>query len=109
MDVTELRKRLQTYDQEHLLNFWNDLKEDEKKALYQELNQLDLDYVTQSFERCVSSMEAKAEKLDDHMAPLPSKFEKSVLPTHSDFLSLRFYVKSILENVKVQKMPFLPF
>ena len=81
MDVTELRKRLQTYDQEHLLNFWNDLKEDEKKALYQELNQLDLDYVTQSFERCVSSMEAKAEKLDDHMAPLPSKFEKSVLPT----------------------------
>ena len=81
MDVTELRKRLQTYDQEHLLNFWNDLKEDEKKALYQELNQLDLDYVTQSFERCVSSMEAKAEKLDDHMAPLPSKFQKSVLPT----------------------------
>ena len=75
MDVTELRKRLQTYDQEHLLNFWNDLKEDEKKALYQELNQLDLDYVTQSFERCVSSMEAKAEKLDDHMAPLPSKFK----------------------------------
>ena len=26
-----------------------------------------------------------------------------------NFLSLRFYVKSILENVKVQEMPFLQF
>ena len=98
MDVTELRKRLQTYDQEHLLNFWNDLKEDEKKALYQELNQLDLDYVTQSFERCVSSMEAKAEKLDDHMAPLPSKFEKSVLPTLSDLQKVQRFMKIKIQN-----------
>ena len=27
----------------------------------------------------------------------------------SEFLSLRFYVKSILENVEGLKLPFLPF
>ena len=73
MDVTELRKQLQSYDQEHLLAFWEELNEDEKKSLYHELNQLDLSYVTQSFERCVNNLNAKAEKLDDRMKPVPSK------------------------------------
>ena len=36
-------------------------------------------------------------------------FAQSQCGKFSTFLSLRFYVKSILENVKVQKMSFLPF
>lgn len=73
MDVVGLRKRLQKYDQEHLLAFWDELNNQQQQELYQELTNLDLDYVTQSFERCVADVNAKAEKLDDKMEPLPSK------------------------------------
>ena len=44
MDVTGLRKQLRSYDQEHLLAFWDNLAENEKKALYQELIQLGEQY-----------------------------------------------------------------
>ena len=71
MDVEELRKQLQKYDQDHLLTFWDELNHEQKSALFKELSDLDLDYVTQSFERCVSDVNAKAEKLDDKMEPLP--------------------------------------
>ena len=73
MDLTELQERLDKYDQSHLLAHWNDLNEDEKSALFKELSELDFDYVTQSFERCVVDLNAKAEKLDDRMKPVPSK------------------------------------
>ena len=73
MDVSGLRAQLQKFDQEHLLAFWDDLSDQEKTLLYNELSQLDLEYVTQSFERCVADLNAKAEKLDDRMEPLPSK------------------------------------
>ena len=73
MDVEGLRAQLQKFDQEHLLAFWDQLSEEEQTLLYNELSQLDLEYVTQSFERCVADLNAKAEKLDDRMEPLPSK------------------------------------
>ena len=41
--------------------------------IFKELSDLDLEYVTQSFERCVVDLNAKAEKLDDRMKPVPSK------------------------------------
>ena len=65
MDVAGLRVQLQKYEQEHLLAFWDDLSEEEKTLLFNELSQLDLEYVTQSFDRCVADLNAKAEKLDD--------------------------------------------
>ena len=74
MDVAGLRKELENHDQSHLLAFWEELNSEQQAALYQELKGLDLEYVTQSFERCVTELNAKAEKLDDRMEPLPSKF-----------------------------------
>ena len=91
MDVTELRKQLQSYDQEHLLAFWEELNEDEKKSLYHELNQLDLSYVTESFERCVNNMNAKAEKLDDRMEPLPSKYNILNIGIRRDLFGIQPY------------------
>jgi hypothetical protein len=50
-DVTELRKRLQEYDQEHLVAFWDELDDLQKANLAKEVTDLDLEYVSQSFER----------------------------------------------------------
>ena len=73
MDVTALRKQLEKYDQSHLLAFWDKISENERKELYEELTTLNLEYVTDSFERCTNLANAKAEKLDDRMKPVPSK------------------------------------
>ena len=88
MDVSALRRQLQKFDQDHLLAFWDDLSDQEKSMLYNELSQLDLEYVTQSFERCVADLNAKAEKLDDRMEPLPSK-HFNIIGLFSQVIDLR--------------------
>ena len=50
------------------------LSQEQRPLLYTELSQLDLEYVTQSFDRCFADLNAKAEKLDDRMEPLPREF-----------------------------------
>ena len=71
MDVTELRKKLEKFNQEHLLTFWDELNNEQKNILFEELNQLDFNYVTESFERCTSNMNNKT-FLPGKMEPLPS-------------------------------------
>ena len=92
MDVAGLCAQLQKYDQEHLLAFWEDLSEEQRTLLYNELSQLDLEYVTQSFDRCVADLNAKAEKLDDRMEPLPSEFR-----TMATLASL-FFCSQVIEK-----------
>ena len=80
MDVSNLRASLAEFGQEHLLSYWDDLNEDEKSKLYKELSELDLCYVTQSFDRCIASVNTDgAVKLDDRMQPLPRGICGSVL------------------------------
>jgi len=81
MDVEALRQRLVQYGQEHLLEFWEELSGQEQEALFADLNGLDLDYVTQSFEKCTAAAAANGQggKLDERMEPLPSAICGSVL------------------------------
>jgi len=70
--------RLAEYGQDHLLEYWDVLDTQEKEKLSKELKNLDLDYVTQSFERCVNQVNTAGAKLDDKMAPLPKSICGSV-------------------------------
>jgi len=70
MDIDTLRSKLTAAGQEHLLQFWEELDTDEKKALYNELSELDLDEVLEYFQRTVAEMSSAGEKLDDKMQPL---------------------------------------
>ena len=79
MDLASLKQKLAKHDQEHLLSFWNDLDDAQKKALYDELNELDLDEVMEFFERTVVSQNDNAEKLDDKMSPLLSEQKGSMM------------------------------
>ena len=73
--MDELRQKLEKHHQSHLLDFWDENTEDENKILKADIDNVDLEYTTQSFERCTQAAEDKANagKLDDRMMPVPSK------------------------------------
>ena len=81
MDVAALRERLAEAEQSHVLDFWDDLSEDEKKALYEDVSGLDLAELNEDFERMSVKAESDAAggKMDDHMQPLPADQCGSVL------------------------------
>jgi UDP-N-acetylglucosamine/UDP-N-acetylgalactosamine diphosphorylase len=74
-EMDELRQKLEKYGQGHLLDFWEKITEDQQKTLKTELDNLDLEYTTQSFERCIeeANNKAKVGKVDGRMNPVPSK------------------------------------
>ena len=80
MDLPALRERLAKYEQSHVLDFWDDLSDDQKRALYDDVSGLDLAELTEDFDKmAVTSANDASEKLDDHMQPLPADQCGSVL------------------------------
>ena len=81
MDVAALRERLAEAEQSHVLDFWDDLSEDERKALYEDVAGLDLAELNEDFLRMSVKAESDAAggKMDDHMQPLPADQCGSVL------------------------------
>ena len=73
--MDELRQKLEKNGQSQLLDFWDEITEDQKELLKADIDNVDLEYATQSFERCTQAAEDKANagKLDDRMMPVPSK------------------------------------
>ena len=80
MDLKALREKLAKYEQSHLLDHWDDLSDDQKRALYDELMAFDFAELTEDFDKmAVTSANDASEKLDDHMQPLPADQCGSVL------------------------------
>jgi len=70
LDVVKLRKELQRFGQEHLLQFWDELSEDHQNELFNQLSALDLEEVQEYFKKTIAEMNHAGEKLDDRMQPL---------------------------------------
>ena len=78
MDIEALRKDLKTYDQEHLLDHWSSLNDEEKTTLYNDLTSIDYAEVTGFFKACNESSSNTAEKVDEHLQPIPQDYLGSV-------------------------------
>jgi len=105
MDVERLRLRLKEYGQCHLLEYWDVLDSTEQEKLFQELSNLDLDYVTQSFERCVNQVNSQGAKLDDKMQPLPSAICGSILKVSE--AEKKSYESLAFQQIAMGKMAIL--
>jgi len=86
MDIAALRQHLTTYNQQHLIKFWDELSDVERKTLYQELTALDLDYVTQCFKQCQEDLSQAEQSIDDLLEPLPDSDLGSVVRTDAQTL-----------------------
>ena len=71
----ELREDLATYGQEHLIQFWGTLTDDQKECLYKDLKSIDFEEVTRIFKKSEVNDGALEESL---LEPLPDDVHESV-------------------------------
>ncbi|CAH1785625.1 unnamed protein product [Owenia fusiformis] len=97
MDVEALRIKLKNHDQEQLLQFWDELNEEEKKSLYNEINAIDLGEVNTFFKDAMAHANEASEKKDDRLQPVPSDVCGSI--TRTDPKTLENYRQTGLKAI----------
>jgi len=103
--LSGLRAELARFNQEHLLEHWNDLSIDQQAELFKELSDLDLEEVNEYFQRTVREMEHTGEKLDDRMEPLDEMQCGSVLKSNER--ELAGYQNKSLDEIAMGRVGIL--
>ena len=62
-----MRTELSMYGQEHLLDHWESITEEERGLLMKELKELDFKELNEYFKRTVGELENTGQKLDDRL------------------------------------------
>lgn len=71
IDKENLVAKLKSHDQEHLVQFWEELSENEQEILYFDLIGMDVASVCSQFARAMEERETMGQKLDAQMSPIP--------------------------------------
>lgn len=69
--MENLKGKLEAHGQEHLLQYWDQLSQEERDVLEREILELDLVQLTSYYDRATSSLSAVKNKLDDKIRPIP--------------------------------------
>ena len=78
MDVEKLRRDLRETNQDHLLQHWDSLDEEEQAKFYKDLTSIDCAKINRSFDKTMN--EAKSsEKKDENLQPVPPEQVGSVM------------------------------
>ena len=78
MEVNCLKEKLQNFNQEHLLKFWDEISDQEKSALFNDILELDLPEITSYFLKAMNSLNANIENLDSKIQPIPKDIFESL-------------------------------
>ncbi|GAB0094963.1 UDP-N-acetylhexosamine pyrophosphorylase [Sergentomyia squamirostris] len=93
----KLRDHLTRYNQEHLVEFWDQLTDDERRELQEDINEFNLEEIQVIFRRANAGLQDVNEKLDDRLQPVPENLCMSVKRT--DPLLLREYESEGLREI----------
>ncbi|XP_069025052.1 UDP-N-acetylhexosamine pyrophosphorylase-like protein 1 [Embiotoca jacksoni] len=85
--VEQLRRRLESAGQRHVLQFWPELSEEERAAFLQELAQLDLQWLKEHCDGATRAAAAPPASLDRHIEPVPPEIIGGVKRSDSGCLS----------------------
>ncbi|CRL07311.1 CLUMA_CG020290, isoform A [Clunio marinus] len=83
-----LKETLSRYGQEHLLRFWEELSDIERKQLISDIQELNLEEVQSFFMRATASIDESSAKLDDRLKPVPETTFMSISRTNKDQLKI---------------------
>lgn len=89
MTVSEvLRQKLEAFGQQHLIDFWLEISDDQRNQLKQQIEELDFAELKSFFERVTQNKndDSSNEKLDDKMRPLEDSQFVSVHRSPADLL-----------------------
>uniref|UniRef100_A0A336K9K8 UDP-N-acetylglucosamine diphosphorylase n=1 Tax=Culicoides sonorensis TaxID=179676 RepID=A0A336K9K8_CULSO len=105
--IESLRERLRVHGQEHLLQFWDELSNDEKKHLVEDIQELNLEEVQSFFKRATQSLTGtgNGEKLDDRLEPIPESKYMSISRTSEEKLDM--YRREGLKHISDGKVGVL--
>lgn len=85
-NYADLQEKLARHGQEHLLRFWDDLSEDERKHLVADIEEINLEEVCTFFKR--ANAQESGEKLDDKLLPVPESQYMSINRTSAEKLKI---------------------
>jgi len=73
------REELGRFNQSHVLQFWNELTEEQKTILCSEIKEVNVAEVCSYFQRAMENLNRDQSKLDDRMEPIPPELYGGVL------------------------------
>lgn len=97
-DVVELRATLAKYNQEHLVQFWSELSDEQRRSLLTDLEHIDFAELDEYYKRVAGSLESTSLLFEDScMQPVPDDLKGSYLNATPD--ELRMYEKIGLDAI----------
>ncbi|XP_064634295.1 UDP-N-acetylhexosamine pyrophosphorylase-like isoform X2 [Lineus longissimus] len=85
MDYEQLKTKLKSFGQEHLLEWWSSLPESEQKELYADLCDINFAQVDRYFKRCNNQLNT-TQKVDENIEPVPKNLCGSISRTEKETL-----------------------
>ncbi|XP_030755882.1 UDP-N-acetylhexosamine pyrophosphorylase-like protein 1 [Sitophilus oryzae] len=95
--LDQLKDELNSASQEHVLQFWSELDDQERDAFWKQLSTVNFKNSNHLFERAQRSLATDTEKLDERMEPIPSEHFASQLSV--DEAELERYENAALEEI----------
>ncbi|XP_012227472.1 UDP-N-acetylhexosamine pyrophosphorylase [Linepithema humile] len=87
--MERLKKKLKEYDQEHLLSFWEELTDEDRNQLENDINELDLEETTAYFKKALESHQHIGQSmLDDKLQPVDKKKIASIKTSTKEELEI---------------------
>lgn len=93
----QIRERLEKYGQAQLLKYWDEISEEQRRQLKNDIEHLDLEELNGFYERSTASLSENGAKLDDRLQPIPESHFLSISRTSQD--ELRGYEEEGLRQV----------
>ena len=87
LSVEAVRSSLERAGQPHVLQFWPELSEDQKKTFLSELTQLDFDELREHCRGAAEAATRSTTKVDQKLEPVPLEFIGSVVKSDRDTIN----------------------
>ncbi|XP_050424899.1 UDP-N-acetylhexosamine pyrophosphorylase [Adelges cooleyi] len=96
---------LKTYDQQHIIQFWDKLDDNEREQLLEDIQNVNIPEVVDMFKKTIKDINADKQKLDDKMKSIPSELYGSVSRSPTELLNS--YKEIGLQNISKGKVGVL--
>lgn len=104
-ELEKMRIELRKFNQSHVLQFWDELTEEQKTILCCEIKEVNVAEVCSYFQKAVQTLNEDQSKLDDRMEPIPPELYGGVVRSSPE--ELKSYEDEGLQQISEGKVGVL--